>query len=45
MGKSRKPQKPKGNRGNILKNTYRIRNNERILSKLKNETINSDKNS
>jgi hypothetical protein len=35
MGKSRKPLKPKGNRGNILKNTKRIEKNNQVLANLK----------
>jgi|694.fasta_scaffold25520_10 hypothetical protein len=35
MGKSRKPLKPKGNRGNILKNKKRIEKNNQVLANLK----------
>lgn len=37
MGKSRKPLKPKGNRGNILKNIKIVDKNNDVLSKLKKE--------
>jgi hypothetical protein len=37
MGKSKKSLKPKGNRGNILKNTKIIDKNNEVLSKLKKE--------
>jgi len=34
MAKAKKPGKPKGNRGNILKNMRRIQENHRILKEL-----------
>jgi len=37
MGKSRKPQKPKSNRRNVVKNLKRIKKNNEVLSKLKKE--------
>jgi hypothetical protein len=38
MAKARKEGKPKRNRGNLVKNTKRIRNNEELLKKYQTET-------
>ena len=35
MGKSRKPQKPKSNRRNVVKNLKRIKKNNEVLSNTK----------
>lgn len=35
MSKSRKAQKPKSNRGSVVKNNKRIQNNIAILNKIK----------
>jgi hypothetical protein len=37
MSKSRKPGKPKGNRGNQVKKINLIKKNEQIISRLKNQ--------
>jgi hypothetical protein len=37
MSKSRKPGKPKANRGNQVKRITQIKKNEEILSRLKNQ--------
>jgi hypothetical protein len=39
MGRAKKPRKPRGNRGNIIKNLKVIQKNLEIINTIKNETI------
>jgi len=39
MGRTKKPKKPRGNRGNIIKNQKIIQKNLEIINTIENETL------